>query len=131
MSENTNTIEEKTAAPEVSAEPEVNISEKKPLFHFRSKDNAPFSRDEWILQNLKSEDLMEYLKLEQHRMELLQEAKDVRGRRILRAFELTVSLAAVSTITYLLKDNPTILISILYTLGIVSVFWLWKRPNDK
>lgn len=89
MSENTTTIEEntaaqekeppQTAAPEPQTESEVKISEKKPLFHFRTKDSAPFSRDEWILQNLKSEDLMEYLKLEQHRMELLQEAKDVRA----------------------------------------------------
>lgn len=115
-------------APET--ETEIKISEKKPLFHFR-KDNNTFSRDEWILQNLNSEDLMEYLRLEQHRMELLQEAKEVRGKRFLKAFELTVSLAAISLITYFLKDNPTILISTLYTLGIIIVFWLWRKPNGK
>lgn len=156
MSENTTTIEEeqtttanetpvpeeKVQTPEIdtfeAAEPDdvqpqdndTKIIEKKPLFHFR-KDNNTFSRDEWILQNLNSDDLMEYLRLEQHRMELLQEAKEIRGKRILKAFELTVSLSAVSLITYFLKDNPTILISILYTFGIIGAFWLWKKPHNK
>lgn len=74
---------------------------------------------------------MDYLKLEQKRLELLQNAKDIRGKRILTAFELTVSLLAVTAITYFLKDNPTILISILYTVGIISALWLFKKTNDK
>lgn len=141
MSENT-ILEEKTASPseakstiEQSIEtpeiPETEPAEKKPLFRFRSKNNDSFSRDEWILSNINNEDLMDYLKLEQKRLELLQTAKDVRGKRILTAFELTVSLAAVTAITYFLKDNPTILISILYTVGIISALLLLKKPTDK
>lgn len=121
-------------APAASPAPDIldpQPTQKKPLFRFRSKNSPSFSRDEWILSNISSNDLMDYLRLEQTRLELLQKAKDIRERRILKAFELTVSLGAATAITYLLKDEPTILISILYIIGIVSVFWLWKKSNDK
>ena len=39
--------------------------------HYRTIDDPSdnFSRDQWILSHIKDEDLMEYLRLEQHRME--------------------------------------------------------------
>lgn len=141
MSENTNleekkasqeevqpTIDQSTETPKV---PENEAIEKKPFFRSYSRKIDSFSRDEWILSNIDNKDLMDYLKLEQKRLELLQTAKDTRGQRILTAFELTVSLAAITAITYFLKDNPTILICILYTVGIISALWLWKKPTDK
>lgn len=100
------------------------------LFRFKRKDKE-FSRDEWILSRIDKGELMEYLKLEQKRSEFLQDVKDTREKRILKAFELTISLAAVVAVVFLLKDNPTILISILYIVGIVIAFWLWKNPRDK
>lgn len=100
------------------------------LFHFKRKDKE-FSRDEWILSRINKGELMEYLKLEQKRSEFLQGVKDTREKRILKAFELTISLAAVVAVVFLLRDNPTILISILYIVGIVIAFWLWKNPRDK
>lgn len=146
MAENTTNVEEvsedmevKEAAAEEAVQPvmesapmqEEKKAGKKPFFRFREKDEAVFSRDEWILQNIKEEDMMEYLRLEYKRMEFQQNMKEIKSKRILRAFELTVCLAAIVAMTYFLKDNPTILISVLYTLGIISVFWIWKNPKDK
>ena len=74
---------------------------------------------------------MDYLKLEQERLEFLQQAKEVKEKRLLTAFQLTISLTAIVAVTYLLKDNPTILISILYIVGIVAALNIWKNPRDK
>ena len=101
--------------------------------HYRTIDDPSdnFSRDQWILSHIKDEDLMEYLRLEQHRMELLQQAKEKREKRIFTLVQLLLSLAAVIAVTYLLKDNPTILLSILYIDGIIGAFWIMKNPKDK
>ena len=101
--------------------------------HYRTIDDPSdnFSRDQWILSHIKDEDMMEYLRLEQHRMELLQQAKEKREKRIFTLVQLLLSLAAVIAVTYLLKDNPTILISILYIVGIIGAFWIMKNPKDK
>ena len=101
--------------------------------HYRTIDDPSdnFSRDQWILSHIKDEDLMEYLRLEQHRMELLQQAKEKREKRIFTLVQLLLSLAAVIAVTYLLKDNPTILLSILYIVGIIGAFWIMKNPTDK
>lgn len=110
------------------------FEEEKPskkILHFAKKDNSDFSRDEWILSHISEEHMMEYLKLEQKRSEQLQQAKEVRERRLFTAFQLTVSLAAVVAVVFLLRDNPTILINILYLIGILAVLWLWKNPKDK
>ena len=99
--------------------------------HYRTIDDPSdnFSRDQWILSHIKDEDLMEYLRLEQHRMELLQQAKEKREKRIFTLVQLLLSLAAVIAVTYLLKDNPTILLSILYIVGIIGAFWIMKNPK--
>lgn len=110
---------------------ETKNSEKKSLFRFRSKDKHYFSRDEWILLNIRQEEIMDYLRLEQSRMERIQASKDERGKRVLRAFELTVCLIAITLIIYFLKSNPTILVTILYTIGLVAALWIWKKPKDK
>lgn len=101
--------------------------------HYRTIDDPSdnFSRDQWILSHIKDEDLMEYLRLEQHRMELLQQAKEKREKRIFTLVQLLLSLAAVIAVTYLLKENPTILLSILYIVGIIGAFWIMKNPKDK
>ena len=101
--------------------------------HYRTIDDPSdnFSRDQWILSHIKDEDLMEYLRLEQHRMELLQQAKEKREKRIFTLVQLLLSLAAVIAVTYLLKDNPTILLSILYIVGIIGAFWIMKNPKNK
>lgn len=92
---------------------------------------TPEARDRWILANIGKEHLMDYLKLEQRRMELLQSARDTRQKRILTAFQLTVSLAAIVAVVYLLKDNPTILVNILYIAGIIAGLWIFKNPHNK
>ena len=121
--------------PEIRAEKEMEpVSEEEPpkrLFSpFRSK-KSDFSRDEWILSHIDNSQLMEYLKLEQKRFEQLQEAKERKEKRLFTAFKLSVSLAAIVAVIYLLKDVPTILVNILYIAGILAAFWLWKNPKDK
>ncbi|WP_318583939.1 hypothetical protein [[Clostridium] scindens] len=68
-----------------------------------------------------------YLQTFSHSLEMSQQEKETREKRIFTAFQLTVSLAAVVAVTYLLKDNPSILVSILYTIGIIAALWLWKK----
>lgn len=92
--------------------------------------NDEESRDKLILSRIRDEDLMEYLALEQRRVEFLQQAKEAKEKRILNAFQLIVTLAAIVALTYLLRDNPTILISILYVAGIVAVLKVWRNPQD-
>lgn len=97
----------------------------------RSKEEANFLRDKWILSRIRDEDLMDYLVLEQKRNEQLQKARDIRERRLVSAFKLTVSLAAGVAVVYFLKDNPTIFVNILYIGGILGGFWFWKNPREK
>lgn len=104
---------------------------RRPLFRFRSSREEEESRDKLILSRIKDEDLMEYLALEQRRLEFLQQAKETKQKRLLTAFQLLISLAAIVAVTYLLKDNPTILISILYIVGIIAALNIWKNPHDR
>ena len=48
------------------------------------------NRDEQILSRISDEDLMEYLRMEQKRMELLQQAKEVREKRFWTTFQLFI-----------------------------------------
>lgn len=104
---------------------------KKRGFFRRNREEANFLRDKWILSRIRDEDLMEYLILEQKRNEQLQNARDIRERRIISAFKLTVSLAAGVAVVYLLKDNPTIFVNILYIGGILGGGWFWKNSKEK
>ena len=101
------------------------------FFHFHSKRKTELSRDELILSRISDDDLMEYLRLEQQRLELMQRSRDIREKRIATAFQLTIFLLAIVLIVYFLKDNPTILVSMLYTVGILLALYIWNRPQDK
>lgn len=136
---NPDTITEETDSEipitEIREEKEIEtVSEEEPpkrhFSPFRAK-RSDFSRDEWILSHIDNSQLMEYLKLEQTRFEQLQEAKERKEKRLFTAFKLTVSLAAIVAVIYLLKDVPTILVNILYIAGILAAFWFWKNPKDK
>lgn len=114
--------------------PELEFVEEEPKkrgFFRRNREEAHFLRDKWILSRIRDEDLMEYLILEQKRNEQLQRAKDIREKRIISAFKLSVSLAAGVAVVYLLKDNPTIFVNILYIGGILGGFWFWKSSHEK
>ena len=98
--------------------------------NFRSKRKIEMNRDEQILSRISDEDLMEYLRMEQKRMELLQQAKEVREKRFWTTFQLAICLLSVILIIYFLKDNPVILVTILYTLGILAALRIWSKSQN-
>ena len=98
--------------------------------NFRSKRKIEMNRDEQILSRISDEDLMEYLRMEQKRMELLQQAKEVREKRFWTTFQLSICLLSVILVIYFLKDNPVILVTILYTFGILAALRLWSKGQN-
>ena len=99
----------------------------------RSKDEHPFRE---FFSNFRSkrkisdEDLMEYLRMEQKRKELLQQAKEVREKRFWTTFQLFICLLSVILVIYFLKDNPVILVTILYTVGILTALRIWSKSQN-
>ena len=100
------------------------------FFNFRSKRKIEMNRDEQILSRISDEDLMEYLRMEQKRMELLQQAKEVREKRFWTTFQLFICLLSVILVIYFLKDNPVILVTILYTVGILTALRIWSKSQN-
>lgn len=98
--------------------------------NFRSKRKIEMNRDEQILSRISDEDLMEYLRMEQKRMELLQQAKEVREKRFWTTFQLAICLLSVILVIYFLKDNPIILVTILYTFGILAALRIWSKSQN-
>ena len=98
--------------------------------NFRSKRKIEMNRDEQILSRISDEDLMEYLRMEQKRMELLQQAKEVREKRFWTTFQLSICLVSVILVIYFLKDNPVILVTILYTFGILAALRIWSKGQN-
>ena len=41
------------------------------------------------------------------------------------------ALAAIVIVVFLLRDNPTVLVNILYIVGIIIVLWILKGPHEK
>ena len=100
------------------------------IANIHSRREARLVRDEIILSRIPDKDLMEYLKLEQKRLESQQHAKEIREKRIWIAFQMTIALIAAVLVIYFLKDSPAILISILYTAGLLIAFNIWKKHKD-
>ncbi len=99
--------------------------------NFRSKRKIEMNRDEQILSRISDEDLMEYLRMEQKRMELLQQAKRSPRKKILDHIPaLYLSVICVILVIYFLKDNPVILVSILYTVGILTALRIWSKSQN-
>ena len=44
---------------------------------------------------------------------------------------LIILFAVIVAVVALLKDNPVVLVNILYMLGIVAAIWIWKNPGKK
>lgn len=99
--------------------------------NFRSKRKIEMNRDEQILSRISDEDLMEYLRMEQKRMELLQQAKEVREKRFWTTLQLAICLLSVILVIYFLKDTPVILVTILYTVGILTALRIWSKSQNR
>ena len=100
------------------------------IANIHSRREARLVRDEIILSRIPDKDLMEYLKLEQKRLESQQHAREIREKRIWIAFQMTIALIAAVLVIYFLKDSPAILISILYTAGLLIAFNIWNKHKD-
>lgn len=100
------------------------------FFHLQ-KDLEEFTREDWILSRLPEEDLMEYLTMEQKNSEMLQKAKETKEKRIFTTLQIAISMSAIVAVVALLKDNPTVLVNILYITGIVIALWIWRGKQDK
>lgn len=103
------------------------IKQIKNLFHHSTR--RKFSREEVILSRISDDQLMEYLTLEQRRQECLQKARESRNEKLLLGFQLAAVLCAIVGVVWLLKDNPVVLVNILYIIGIVIAIWIWKNPG--
>ena len=90
-----------------------------------------FSREQWILSKIRDEDLMEYLRMEDEKERRIQQAKELKEKRIFIGFQMLFAMLSVVIVVYLLQDNPTVLINILYLMGIVAVLWLWRKPKEQ
>ena len=100
------------------------------IANIHSRREARLVRDEIILSRIPDKDLMEYLKLEQKRLESQQHAREIREKRIWIAFQMTIAFIAAVLVIYFLKDSPAILISILYTAGLLIAFNIWNKHKD-
>lgn len=96
---------------------------------FAHSTRRKFSREEIILSRISDDQLMEYLTLEQRRQECLQKARESRNEKLLLGFQLAAVLCAIVGVVWLLKDNPVVLVNILYIIGIVIAIWIWKNPG--
>ena len=96
---------------------------------FTHSTRRKFSREEIILSRISDDQLMEYLTLEQRRQECLQKARESRNEKLLLGFQLAAVLCAIVGVVWLLKDNPVVLVNILYIIGIVIAIWIWKNPG--
>ncbi len=126
------TVTEISQAAEVQTQKERSepAPEQKKSF-IRSKKKVAASREEQILSRIKDEDLMKYLEMEHERLEMLQSIKESREKRIFTMLQLLISLAAIVIVVFLLRDNPTVLVNILYIVGIIIVLWILKGPHEK
>lgn len=114
-------------ADTAGADPEK--KKRGPRFFDYFTREGKYIREQAVLSRIDDEHLMDYLLLEQKRYENEQKFRDERGKRILSAFQLAVSLAAIVAVIGFLKDEPTVLVNILYIIGIVAAIWLWRTKN--
>ena len=94
------------------------------LEHFRS-----FSPFEQIAGKITEEHITEYL--EGNREERLQAFKERPEKRFLSALELIAILTAVVLVVWFLGDNPAILVNILYIIGGLGAFFIWRHTHEK
>ena len=114
-------------ADNAGADPEK--KKRGPRFFDYFTREGKYIREQAVLSRIDDEHLMDYLLLEQKRYENEQKFRDERGKRILSGFQLAVSLAAIVAVIGFLKDEPTVLVNILYIIGIVAAIWLWRTKN--
>lgn len=98
------------------------------FFEFFAREPR-YRREQDILSRIDDEHLMEYLAIEQKRYESEQKLREERGKHILSAFQLAVSLASIVAVIGFLRDEPTVLVNILYIIGIIAGIWMWKRSK--
>lgn len=126
-------VEQKEDMASAGQEEAVTHDQKKRISDFihLQKDIEDFTREDWILARIPEEDLMGYLTMEQKKSEMLQKAKELKEKRIFTTIQIAITMSAIVAVVALLKDNPTVLVNILYITGIGIALWIWKGKQDK
>ena len=87
----------------------------------RSKDEHPFRE---FFSNFRSK-----RKIEMNRDEQI--LSRISEKRFWTTFQLFICLLSVILVIYFLKDNPVILVSILYTVGILTALRIWSKSQNR
>lgn len=95
------------------------------------EEDLSFSEEDHIFSRIRDEDLMRYLEMKHEKYQMEHEMKLSREKKAFTLIQLFISLAAVVMVVNLLKDNPVILVNILYIIGIIIVLWILKNPREK
>lgn len=118
------------------AEKERDSSGFLPVFLLKLQISTPgrearLVRDEIILSRYSRQGLDGILKIEQKRLESQQHAREIREKKNLGCIpDDPLALIAAVLVIYFLKDSPAILISILYTAGLLIAFNIWNKHKD-
>lgn len=89
------------------------------------------SREDYILMRLPDEDLLEYLEMMEQRADKERLYKEKWQSRLFFLVQLAVITAGIVLVVWFLRDNPVVLVSILYTGGLLFAAYLWKhRTKD-
>lgn len=110
-------------------EPYVRKRPIKEYYSFGDSDYE-FSREDYIITRLRDEDLMEYLRMQEKKEEKQRAAKEARNAKIYSLIIFAIAAVSVVLIVWFLRDNPAVLVNILYIAGILLVMWFWKHPKE-
>ena len=92
-------------------------------------DREAFSPEMEIARKITEEHITEYL--EGSREDRRQAFKERREKRLLTAFEIVAALGFVVAIVVFLKNEPAVLVNILYIIAALAALWFWKKKNNK
>lgn len=121
--------EESQSEPAREFAPHLKKRPIKEYYSFGDSDYE-FSREDYIITRLRDEDLMEYLRMQEKKEEKQREAKEARNAKIYFLIMFAIAAIAVVLIVWFLRDNPAVLVNILYIAGILLVMWCWKHPKE-
>lgn len=125
-----NTVEEIETPQAPAIDPSVDTEAvAKEIEEEITAHESSFSPANDILSKITEEHITEYLEGSREARQM--EFKERREKRLLSAFKLLIIFGSAVAIVYFLKDNPAILVNILYIVAILTGLWFWKGKKEK